>query len=272
MKLTIKEENGQVVVIMVLVMFLALAIGVGVATNFIKNLRITSRTDASSRAFSVAEALVENILSIPYETLYEYVQFGSCGTDCNLEILGDDEILAVADATLSVAGDSPDPYPMSLLTDEIREINLKGYPNDTNTSVCWDDPAMGDPPSVIAQLIYGIDGNYNVDTYAYNSVNSVMSSNGFDSASSSEDYANCFSVSGSSSPISMRLRSVYNDVDVFILPTANESIPAQGILIDAQGVFSDTVKKVQVLKSEPYLPLPFDYAIYQKSTSEPLSN
>jgi hypothetical protein len=268
----IKNEKGQVVVSVILVMMIALAIGIGISTNFVKTLRISTRSDASSRAFTVAEALIENILSIPYETLYEYIQFNSCGSDCYLEILGDDGVLAVATATLSVAGDSPNPYPASLSTGAVVEINVRGYPDDTNLYVCWNDPSVGESPSVVSQLLHGTSGNYNLDLYAVNSVSSTNSANGFDSASPMGGYENCFPVDSNDTPVALRLRSVYNDVDAFVVPESSEEIPSQGIIIEAEGTFLDTVKKVEVLKGEPFLPLPFDYALYSKSASEPLSN
>jgi hypothetical protein len=265
------SESGQTIIIVAFVMVLALALGVSIASGFVERFWEVSSSDASYRAVAVAEAAIERILVIPNETLLDYIQFGTCGTDCQLSVTGSDGVTAEANVTLSIVGDTPDPYMLSLREGYVSEVSLVDYPDNTSVYVCWDSPS-GELPSLYATHVYGESGSYDSESYAYNSIGSAHSDNNFDTAASSFGYGHCFTVSGEEDPYLLRLRAFYNDVDVFIVPAGGVNVPSQGILIESVGQVARTEKKVTVVKSPPYLPLPFDFVLYQKSDSEPLSN
>src|SRR3989338_1010156 len=58
-----RNERGQVVLILVLVMTVALAIGISVIQRSLSDVSTSSKVEQSSRAFSAAEAGIENKLS-----------------------------------------------------------------------------------------------------------------------------------------------------------------------------------------------------------------
>lgn len=267
-----KNQKGQTIVAVFVIMVVALSVGVAISSRFLKGLKMATRTDSSSRAYAVAEAAVEKVLKIPYDSLVEYINFGNCGADCYLELLGEDGITAVADVALSIVGDSSVPYLVSLRKGEVVEVNLDGYGSSSSIYVCWNHPLSGDRPSIWAIHLFGTVGSYEADTYAYNSVGTVYGDNGFSDAAASLGYDSCFTVLGKSNPIGLRLRVFYNDAEVYIVPTGGENIPSQGILISSTGVFDDVQRKVEVVMGNPFLPAPFDFALFQKSTTLPLSN
>jgi hypothetical protein len=268
----LRDQKGQTIAAVIMVMLIALSVGVSVSTRFIKSLRIASRTDASSRAFAVAEAAVERMLNKDYDTLLDYINFGSCGTDCTLQIVGADGVTASATVVLGLAGGASEPYLVSLREDDIIEVNLEGYPDGTALNICWDNPPEGELPAVIAMLLFGTDGNYQADAFSYNSIGSIYGANGFDEAVAGYGYAHCAEVTGVSDMISVRIRSIYNDVNAYVIPEIGIDLPSQGILISSTGTVIDSQRKVEVVVSNPFVPIPFDYALYSKSGSVPLSN
>lgn len=58
-----KRKSGQVLILVLLVVVVSLAIGLSVASRNLSNLKISSQTDQSQRAYSVAENGVENVLA-----------------------------------------------------------------------------------------------------------------------------------------------------------------------------------------------------------------
>lgn len=268
----LQNQKGQTIAAVIMVMLIALSVGLAVSTRFIKSLRITARTDTSSRAIAVAEAVVERMLNTDYDTLADYINFGSCGTSCTLQIVGADGVTATANVTLSFAGGSSEVYPVSLKEEDIIEVNLEGYPDSTDLNICWDNPLEGELPAVTGFLLHGTDGSYQVDAFAYNSIGSIYGANGFDEAVAGFGYAHCALVSGVSNMVSVRMRSIYNDVNAFVVPENGVDLPSQGILVSSIGTVLDTQRKSEVVISNPFVPLPFDYALYSKSESASLSN
>lgn len=271
MKKFLNNQEGQTIAAVILIMVIALGIGVTLSVRNVNRLRQQTSQSNADRALGVAEAAVERMLEKDYETLIDYINFDSCGTDCTLDILGDDGLNAHADVTLSMAGNSSDPYRVELDEDSVVEAALDTYPDNTDVNVCWNDSG-GEKPSIVAQLVKGTSGNYEVDSYAYNSVGSLNSSNNFADATSSLGYDNCFTVDSSSNPIALRLKAVYNEVTAFVVPSGTTTLPTQGILIESVGTVMDSQRKVEVLLSDPYLPAAFDYVLYQKAIDSPLSN
>lgn len=267
----LQKQNGQTLIIIILVSLLALGMGLTISSRFIKTFRSHITTDSSSRALAVAEAAIENMLLKPQTTLEGYINYNNCGSNCYYEIVGVDGVKASATIKLSFVGNSSDAYKLSLKTNESGEVSMAGYPNNQNVSVCWNS-SSGNYPSIKALFFYGSAGSYAVDNYAYNSVGSSNSDNGFSTVSSGGGYNSCFTVIGKQTPQTLRVSSIYGDADVYIVPSVGASIPEQGILIEADGVVSDITRKIKVIKSATYLPTQFDYILYQKSKTDPLSN
>src|SRR3989344_4408541 len=57
-----KKKKGQVLVLVLLVVVVALAVGLSVASRNLTNLRTTTQTEQSQRAFNAAEGGIESIL------------------------------------------------------------------------------------------------------------------------------------------------------------------------------------------------------------------
>ncbi|MFH1899048.1 MAG: hypothetical protein ABIJ82_01065, partial [Patescibacteria group bacterium] len=126
--------------------------------------------------------------------------------------------------------------------------------------------------SVYASYIYDQSGVIAVDIYAYNPVGYTGYINNFSDAISSHGYPNCFTVSTPYTPKVLRIRPINVDATIIIVPSGGHSLPSQGVLITSIGRAGDAVKTVKVLKSSASAPEYMDFVIYQKSTTDPLSN
>lgn len=264
---SLKNEQGQTLVIIVILMVVALMIGITVSSTFIQGLSILTASDDDAKAAAMAEALIERVLLIPSETLEDYIEFSSCGSDCYLEKTEDNGRVISATAALSYTGESEDSYDIKLAEEEANEIYLSGYTSGELIFVCWDGSY-----SIVSSYVYEDSGVVEANAYAYNAISTSHSDNNFDDAFSAYGYDNCFSFTASNTPKLLRLKSVYGEIDAAVIPEAGNSLPKQGILIESVGTAGKSKKTVTVIKSTPFLPAIFDYAVYQKSTSQTLSN
>jgi hypothetical protein len=266
-----RDSSGQTIAAILLIVTLALIVGTGVTARFVTNLRTRVSTDFSYRADGAAQALAERILLKDFQTLKDYITYNNCGTNCSLSI-SQSGINSAATASLSYVGNSPSPYEVSVKTTEGAEVSLLGYGDNKNLNVCWNNLANGIKPSVIALYVSGAVGSYQADTYAVNASGSSYSSNGFTSATPNFGYSNCFTVTGKTAPQFIRLRSVYADFNAYVRPLAGSNIPSQGIKITSTGTSGTATRKVVVTKSDTFLPVDFEYSLFQTSTDETLTN
>lgn len=263
-----KNQKGQTLVIVFMMMVIALSIGIAISSKYIKSLGILSRSDNSARAHAVAEAAIEHILLLPIATLDNYAQNGTCGADCYLEITSAEGQVMTANVELSKLGNTTDPFLVDLEQTSSAQVNLAGYPNNTNINVCWNGADM----SVQSIFIHGTLGNYEADAMSYNPTTTTHGDNNFDMATPLLGYSHCFTFNSQTSPAMLRLKALYEDGSAVIIPSGGANLPVQGILIESTGHVGSSQKKVSVIITDPILPALFDYAVYQRSTTEPLSN
>lgn len=261
------KVKGQTLVVIIILSVLALSVGITVSSRFVKTLRNVSEFDDSSRARAVAEALVERLLVIPNDTLEDYINFGSCGDSCTLEITGFLGQVVNASATLSFTGASDDSYEMIGKNGEVSQLKLDGYETSSSVDVCWSGDA-----SMYASYIYDQSGIIKANIYAYNPVGYSGYINNFSNASALHGYSNCFTVSTSYTPKVLRIKPINSDATIIIVPAGGRSLPSQGILITSVGRAGNAIKTIKVLKSSSSSPEYMDFVIYQKSTTDPLSN
>ncbi|OGC68700.1 hypothetical protein A2415_01970 [candidate division WWE3 bacterium RIFOXYC1_FULL_39_7] len=263
-----KNEKGQTAIAMLVLMVVALMIGVTVSDRFIRGLRSIASSDNTSKAVAAAEAAIERLLVLPNETLEDFITFNNCGSNCVYQITDPNNgQLITATVTLSHMGSTSEPYLMSLKEVETSEMSLNGYASGQSVNVCWNGTT-----SIEGLYVYNEGGTIKVSPFAYNSTTTAHPENGFTAAAGSYGYQNCFSVTASNTPLSLRLKSVYGPVDVDVLPAPGYNIPTQGIRLVSVGVAGDARKTVTVIKSEAFAPVIFDYVLYQKSDTDALSN
>lgn len=262
-----KDQTGQTLVVIVFLMIVATTVGVTISNRFISTLKGFVRTDDSVKALKAAEAIVEQLLIVPNQTLEGYIAFGNCGSACTYSVTEPNGNVVSANVTLEYSGNSTDPFSLNLAPGEAGQISLLGYAAGSPIDICWQGSS-----SVHAAYIYIESAVTKITSYAVNSVSSPYNDNGFDTAAANHGYPNCFTINTIGTPQYVRIRPYYEQAALYAVPAIGQVIPRQGIIMDARGYSGESVKHITVLKTDPMAPAFFDYALLQTSGTSDLTN
>ncbi len=264
------NQKGQTLIVVMMLMIISLSIGLAISQRIIKGSGNSTTLDTSSRAYAVAEAAIEKMLPTAPGTLDTYINNNSCGTNCQVTITGADGVAATATVSLSYAGNSTSLFNTKVSRDDVTEVDLTGYGNRP-LELCWDG-SSGSTPSVSALFVYGSSTPYSSQRYAYNSTSTTHSSNGFTAAAPDLSYSNCFTISGQDNPRFVRIRAIYQDLNLYVIPKSGGTLPVQGYLLTSVGRLGSVTKTVTALKSRSFVPSSFDYVLFSTSDSTILTN
>jgi hypothetical protein len=277
-KLSVKSNSGQALLVILLIMAVVLTIGLSTISRSVTDIKISEQTEDSARAFSAAEAGIENYLATGGTST------SGLGTGVSVEafpgsLLSDDFTFL---------------YPEKITQDEVATIWLSNYDKETGlysdlltTSdepivVAWGNPGA-DTPALEVSLYYNNSG-IKVAKFMLDPVSSR--SNNFCKADA--DRTNCpseisnFSTSGTvpyggqsmrfSAEISTtglnemyfaRLRLLYTGSTAhFIGFKSSSALPSQGDKIAATGTSNQATRKVEVYRLRAAPPDIFDFALY----------
>ena len=133
--------------------------------------------------------------------------------------------------------------------------------------ICWYGAS-----SAHAAYIYEEAGVTKINSFAVNSVSSPHSENGFDTAAANHGFPNCFTITTSATPKYVRIKPYYEQAVFYAVPAIGQTIPRQGIILDARGYSGESAKHIIVLKTDPMAPAFFDYALLQTTGTSNLTN
>jgi len=122
-------KSGQILILVLLVVVVALAVGLSVASRNITNLRTSTQTEQSQRAFSAAEGGVEDILS-HLKTLADAPENVAVNDPA-----GKVFPVQVGDIQANVNVKANSTYKFTLSPGEVGQVNLSGYTG--NVTVKW---------------------------------------------------------------------------------------------------------------------------------------
>lgn len=286
------NAHGQALLLLLLSMGAILTVVLSVASRSITDVSITSKDEESLRAFSAAEAGVEQVLLTPIQE----------GTPVTTRV--DTTTLAQYEAvvtpyTPNAAGYV---YPVGIASgdggtiwfvrhdssDQIDD-NCNGnncYKGDT-IDVCWGRP--GSPAAAIeVSVLYETGaGAIEVGRRVYDPDNVRRQSNRFSAPSvnttcviDGRTFSNRTQVvfgtlsnnltapvrNGNGNMKFMRVRLLYNTTEEFFGVTAlARSLPVQGKLVESTGTAGTSSRKVQVLNLYPEMPSIFDAALFSQT-------
>jgi Tfp pilus assembly protein PilX len=266
----LNNQKGQTLIVVLMLMIISLSIGLAVSQRIISSSKRSVTLDSSSRAQAVAEAAIEKMLPTSTTTLDSYITNNNCGTNCQLTISGADGVSATATVTLAYAGNSTSLFNTKVERDAVTELDLTGYGNRA-LEICWDG-SSGNTPSVSALFVYGASVPYTSQRFAYNSASTTHSSNGFSTAAPDLSYANCFTIGAQSNPRFVRIRALYSDLNLYVIPKSGGTLPVQGYLMTSVGRFGGVTKTIQALKSRSFVPASFDFVLFNTSEDTVLTN
>lgn len=135
-------KSGQILILVLLVVVVALAVGLSVASRNITNLRTSTQTEQSQRAFSAAEGGVEDVLS-RLNQVGDYIKTGTSnpgssgcqktGDNANCQVDVGNLQQGGIQANVNVKANST--YKFTLKPGEVGQVNLSGY--NGNVSIKW---------------------------------------------------------------------------------------------------------------------------------------
>lgn len=296
-----KSQNGQVILILILIMTVALSIGLSIVQKSLIDISTSSKVEQSSRAFSAAEAGVEEALRSSSDA--------SC-TNCQ-SFTNSSSIKEISDSKFPVvqaAGNQQDglEYP-PLGKEDVAQFWLADLNNNdsfgrpaefympsTKTSdrgieIYWGSPTA-EKAAIAVKIVYYDGTAYKPASYYFDSDAARYTSNGFINASAkcSDSLATINTTLGNnrsfyckividslSSPpfpssglMLVRTRLLYNSTSQPIAIRgyktcgAGCSLPPQARSIIATGISGETQRKVNVFLLDKVVPPYFDYAIF----------
>ncbi len=288
------NQSGQVVILLLLVMLTALTVGLTITQRSLTDVSISSKSEQSSRAFSAAEAGIE-------QALEQCANLPACPSNLAQSLNNQ------SNATVAITGSLPQAN---------QALEYPPIGRDTSAHFWLVDPNNGFPPAsgLSGFTVYFGDPNLdytiannkkpaievNVVTYtatppSYKSNRCFFDSdstrtggaspNGFTAVSCNGTATIANSSMGANSqfycstpittaacgnyagvPILTRVRFLYitSNHKIAVNPTGG-SLPTQATLITSTGFAGQTQKTIQVFKQTQVIPAFFDYAIFSNT-------
>lgn len=264
-----RRESGQALLIVILILVIGLTIGLAVVSRSVTNLKISTQSEESQRAFSAAEAGLEAAL------------IGGA-----LEG-GFPDIGATYNVTVVPAAGERFVFPQTTKKGETENLWLVDHDSNGNPlvdvayytagtiNVCWDKPAGTTTiPAMEVSVIYKDGTTFKVWRGAYDpdpGSRPQPQPNNFDIK---VDKAGGYCGGGftyrktitlpSGIRIAIRLKPYYADAQIAAQGTggAGANLPSQGKEITSTGTAGTTTRRVRIFQNFPALPTIFDYAVF----------
>lgn len=294
MKTNLQSESGQLLIVLILIMTVALAIGLSIIQKSLSDVSTATRTEQSSRAFSAAEAGIEQVLQNPGSTSFNI-------NNANVSV--NDVALKPATAVEGKPQDGLEFPPLA--KEDVAQVWLAdftstdnpppAYYTQTKLDIYWGN-SITDKTAILAKpLNYDATNGYQIlPLKPFDADGSRAITNGFTAATCAGGVGSFYSVptnygpdrkfacytqitiipDTTKRPILLRIRLLYNTTSqpvavraVGVCPTGASScvpysIPMQGRIIDSSATAGDTKRTIRVFKQEKIVPHYFDYAIF----------
>lgn len=280
-----KNQKGQIVLILVLMTIVGVTIGLSLISRTIQDVRISSQIEQSSRAFSAAEAGIENAL-----------KYSSAGTSYTGNINVGGTSSSYQSRVENIGGTAGGSTLVSFGLTDVNQsqtiwladhtpggdlIETPVYPLGQPISICWQTGAT--VPAAIITLYYKDGTNYYVVKGAYDPLLVRRGSNLFRPPDAS---GNCgvsgynyqvtitpSTVSGSNYQVFssnsillfVKVMMLYGNSSIVARSSTTNSFPSQGKQITSVGQTTTGVtRRIQVMQGFKTLPSPLDFAVFSQ--------
>lgn len=258
-------KSGQILVLVLLVVVVALAVGLSVASRNLTNLRTSTQSEQSQRAFSAAEGGIEDILS--------KITSPAIADDPNLATTGHTEQVTVGALTANITVKSPsNEYSDSVVLGNVAQVDVSPGAASSAINVEWAkkggseeaNPASIEITVVNSSFIQrrtfwtgGATGESYTDGISHNP-----------SGCSSLDYAKCVQIGIQAGDQLVRIKPFWYDTSVRVKGVGAYSIPQQTYTIESVAKTDTGVtRRVQVNRTKkPQVPAAFDYVLYSENS------
>lgn len=258
-----QPDSGQIVLMLVLITIVGLTIALSLISRTVTDIRISSQIEQSSRAFSAAEAGIENALKGAEVGQPGNISLPDASASYNISQLGGDT--NTINFPLTSVLNSQTIWLVDHNNDGTINESGSSFAASSSVDVCWNtDPNT--TPGMVLSIYYKSGVNYKVVRAAYDQ-NAASRGNNFSPVDSIGNYCDSnyrfkktinpesdFGINPATSKLLfMRLTPVYENTSIAIKPGA--ALPAQGKLITSVGQTSTgVVRKIQVVQGYNVLP------------------
>ena len=254
-----ERRSGQILILVLLVVVVALAVGLSVASRNITNLRTSTQTEQSQRAFSAAEGGVEDVLS------HLLAVAPAVGGQTILSV-------PVGNLTANVLVASSGTYQQVVDEGNVAQIDLQTGTGSVQIEWAINSDTSESSNDKIASIeitqVNGSGGSYSSTRSAYAGVGGRANESGFLSSYNcpSTDFAHCVQITLNPNPLLLRIRPFWNKATIKVSPGPGGTLPAQTYnLTSTANTQLGITRKVQVSRSaKPQLPAVFDYVLFSE--------
>lgn len=266
------HQAGQALLIILLVMAVGLTISLSIISRSITDIRISQQEEESARAFSVAEAGIEEALGQKLAA-GETISKSLAGINYNVTATaqGNESIFDFG-GNVFKEGDIQTVW---LIEHVDEELTGPSFPATGTIAVCWGE---GEETAIEVTIIYTSGGSFKVARGAYDPNGIRRGENGFDEPEISVDADRCgdldyqkdinlASLGISGTLYAMRLKLLYNDSPQPLRVWGSANFPSQGTCYESTATVSETgiTRKVQQCQFHKAPPGIFDYVLYSGS-------
>ena len=274
--------RGQTVLITVLVLTIALTVALSLMRRSTTDVKTTQQLEESARAFSAAEAGIEDVLKRAS---------GTTGT-----IQGANGPVSFETTYTTIGGSSAAyTYPTTTEMGEVATIWLvphtaNGLLDETGTEqycqaagactidICWEQQTGAKTAMEVVILLKNTTGLYTVRRKAFDpSTVTVRIGNNFTRLGASDGIQDACGRTGvykrtitlptdDGMMLALRIRPYYNKAQFSVTPTSSRTLPSQGFEVSSVGkVDSGVTRKITVKKQYDAPVSIFDYVLYSNS-------
>lgn len=285
-------KHGQALLVVLLAMAVLATMMLSVVSRSTSEIGTTTREEESLRAFSAAEAGVEEALITGSQE--ELISGDLPPISRELTAPAPDGSSTVSTFTAEVQRYPENPqqfaYPLGLLSGQAGSVWFVTRDGDvildcssgecftgTSLTLCWGTPGSSEPPAALVNVIYEGGSGYGMSSTGFDPNTSRRSSNNFSAPDSSggcslggQNYTYRTNVSFPDMGVAgrlilMRVVMLYNqNVAHNFGVSAGNAFPIQGRYVSSEGAAGEVTRKINAYLLNPEMPFVFDAALYSQ--------
>lgn len=255
------NTRGQVLLIVVLTMVVALTVGLSIASRTISNLKFSKQNEESQRAFSAAEAGIEQALKqVENQSLQSTLQENNSSYTTTATVQSGTSFLlnggGIVDQDVGT-----DVFLASYPTysPPLAQTTVTLYWNTENQNSCLKSATTQAALEVV--VLSGTTSSPTLSKYIYDPCSRISntSANGGQGTIGDITFVHSAVISVTNGLL-MKVIPIYNSTKIGVSSTV--ALPSQGSVISSVGTSGETVRKVVYFSSFPQLPLElFPYSL-----------
>jgi len=274
----IQNPRGQTVLITVLVLTIALTVALSLIRRSTTDVQMTGQLEESARAFSAAEAGIEDVLKRAVETTMTIQSANGPAT--------------VETTYTAIAGsDAAYTYPTSTDMGDAATIWLVPHDDDGSLAeevsndycnggactidVCW-EPQTPKKPAIEVMVLYKTGSTYDVERFTFDPAAARIGNHftrnttlgKYCGITANDVYKETVTLPTTSGyrPLLLRIRPYYNKTTVTVDPPAGRTLPAQGFEVSSVGKTESGITRKIVVKKQYDAPASvFDFVLYSNT-------